>query len=95
MPIKHGITGEQEEKQRDEALFKQRFFNDHEIATIEALCERILPESDTAGSALDAEVPDFISFIVLDMPHLQTRLRGGLMWLDSFLKKDTEKCMLI
>ena len=77
-----------EEKQRDEALFEQRFFNDHEIATFEALCERILPASDTAGSALDANVPDFISFIVLDMPYLQTRLRGGLMWLDSFSKKE-------
>ena len=51
------------------------------------LCERILPASDTAGSAVDAEVPDFISFIVLDMPYLQTRLRGGLMWLDAFSKK--------
>lgn len=76
-----------EEKERDAALFEQRFFNDHELATIEVLCERIFPASDTAGSAVDAEVPDFISFIVLDMPYLQTRLRGGLMWLDAFSKK--------
>lgn len=76
-----------EEKERDERLFNQRFFNDHELHTIEVLCDHILPASETAGSALDAGVPDFIAFIVLDMPYLQTRLRGGIMWLDSFSRK--------
>jgi hypothetical protein len=77
-----------EEKDRDERLFKERFFDEHELNTMEVLCNHILPASETAGSAVDAGVPDFIAFIVLDMPYLQTRLRGGIMWLDSFSKKE-------
>tara|TARA_B100000575_G_scaffold199952_2_gene161895 strand:+ start:1543 stop:2292 length:750 start_codon:yes stop_codon:yes gene_type:complete len=76
-----------EEKERDELLFNQRFFDAHELSTIEVLCDHILPASDTAGSAIDAGVIEFIAFIVLDMPSLQTRLRGGIMWLDSFSRK--------
>ncbi len=77
-----------EEKERDERLFNERFFNEHELNTIEVLCNHILPASETAGSAVDAGVPDFIAFIVLDMPYLQTRLRGGIMWLDGFSRKE-------
>ncbi len=76
-----------EEKERDELLFNQHFFNDHELSTIEVLCHHILPASDTAESAIDAGVTEFIAFIVLDMPSLQTRLRGGIMWLDGFSRK--------
>lgn len=77
-----------EEKERDERLFNERFFDEHELNTIEVLCNHILPASETAGSAVDAGVPDFIAFIVLDMPYLQTRLRGGIMWLDGFSRKE-------
>ena len=77
-----------EEKDRDEQLFKERFFDEHELNTIEVLCNHILPASETAGSSVDAGVPDFIAFIVLDMPYLQTRLRGGIMWLDGFSRKE-------
>ncbi len=77
-----------EEKERDERLFNERFFDEHELNTIEVLCNHILPASETAGSSVDAGVPDFIAFIVLDMPYLQTRLRGGIMWLDGFSRKE-------
>ena len=43
-----------EEKERDERLFKERFFDGHELNTIEVLCNHILPASETAGSAVDA-----------------------------------------
>ena len=77
-----------EEKERDERLFNESFFAEHELNTIEVLCNHILPVSETAGSSVDAGVPDFIAFIVLDMPYLQTRLRGGIMWLDGFSRKE-------
>jgi gluconate 2-dehydrogenase gamma chain len=35
-----------------------------------------------SGSASDAKVPDFIEFIVKDMPKHQLPLKGGLRWLD-------------
>lgn len=80
-----------EEKERDRELMEVTFFTDHEMATITALAALILPDKDGAGSALDAGVPDFLEFIVKDMPHLQTRLRGGMMWLDNYSIKKYKK----
>jgi hypothetical protein len=44
-----------------------------------------------SGSASDAKVPDFIEFIVKDMPYHQTPMRGGLRWLDLESLKRFEK----
>ena len=70
------------EVERDQKLRAEIYLNDHELATIAVLCDIILPASETAGSATEAEVPAFIEFIVKDMPHHQLPMRGGLMWLD-------------
>lgn len=58
------------------------FFNPHEMATITILADIIIPKDDVSGSASDAGVPEFIAFIVKDMPEHQVPLRGGLRWLD-------------
>lgn len=71
-----------EEIARDKALMAQKFFNEHEMATISVLANIILPSDENSGSAGDAEVPAFIEFIVKDMPSHQLPMRGGLMWLD-------------
>ncbi len=60
----------------------QKFFDAHEMATITILVDIIIPKDDHSGSATEAGVPDFIEFIVKDMPRHQTPLRGGLKWLD-------------
>lgn len=60
-----------------------RFFNDHERDTLTVLCDLILPGSDTYKSASDAEVVDFMEFMVKDIPTMQIDMRGGLMWLDQ------------
>ena len=70
------------EKERDAKLAEEIFFTEHELATIAVLCDLILPATSTAGSAADADVPEFIDFIVKDIPRHQLPLRGGLMWLD-------------
>lgn len=75
------------EKARDERLFKETFFTEHELETVAVLCDLILPATSTAGSAGDAGVPDFIAFIVKDMTYLKTPLRGGMAWLDNRAKK--------
>jgi hypothetical protein len=70
----------------EEELYKEitskTFFTDHEMATITILGDIIIPKDDVSGSASDAKVPEFIEFIVKDMPHHQTPMRGGLRWLD-------------
>ena len=64
------------------------FFDEHEMATITVLGDIIIPKDAVSGSASDAKVPEFIEFIVKDMPEHQTPMRGGLRWLDlhSFQK---------
>lgn len=71
-----------EEIARDKKLKAEKFFNDHEIATITILADIIIPKDEKSGSASDAKVPEFIEFIVNDMPEHQTPMRGGLRWLD-------------
>jgi len=76
---------------REEKLRAEKFFNDHEMATIAILVDIIIPKDDVSGSATDAGVPDFIEFIVKDKPELQTPVRGGLRWLDVQCMKRFEK----
>lgn len=70
------------ESARDKKLSQETFFTDHEMATISILVDIIIPKDEKSGSATDAKVPEFIAFIVNDMPNHQTPLRGGLRWLD-------------
>ena len=58
------------------------FFTEHEMATITILSDIIIPKDAVSGSATDAKVPEFIEFIVKDMPDHQVPMRGGLKWLD-------------
>ncbi len=68
-----------------------KFFTEHEMATIAILSDIIIPKDEVSGSATDAKVPDFIEFIVKDMPQHQTPMRGGLRWLDIQCMKQYEK----
>jgi hypothetical protein len=53
------------------------------------LADAVIPADERSGSATDALVPEFIDFILddplaeaRDRESLQTRVRGGLAWLD-------------
>lgn len=70
------------EIERDKRLLSETFFTPHEMATITVLADIIIPKDEKSGSASEAGVPDFIEFIVKDMPHHQVPMRGGLRWLD-------------
>jgi hypothetical protein len=67
---------------REKELNGIKFFNDNEMATIAILSDIIIPKDGRSGSATDAKVPEFIEFIVKDIPDHQTPMRGGLKWLD-------------
>ena len=77
-----GINRMKEEQVYEKELVSKTFFTPHEMATIAILADIIIPKDDVSGSAGDAKVPDFIEFIVKDMPEHQTPMRGGLRWLD-------------
>ncbi len=70
------------EVERDKKLKAEKFFTEAEMATITVLGDIIIPKDDVSGSASDAGVPEFIEFIVKDMPKHQVPMRGGLRWLD-------------
>jgi gluconate 2-dehydrogenase gamma chain len=65
-----------------ELVNKEKFFTADEMATINILANIIIPKDAVSGSASDAKVPEFIEFIVKDMPSHQIPMRGGLRWLD-------------
>jgi gluconate 2-dehydrogenase gamma chain len=69
-------------KREKELLAQGKFFTPEEMATITILGDIIIPKDAISGSASDAKVPDFIDFIVKDMPGHQLPMRGGLRWLD-------------
>lgn len=77
----------QNEIDRNNKLKAEKFFTEHEMATITVLADIIIPKDDKSGSASDAKVPEFIEFIVKDMPDHQLPLRGGLRWLDIQMLK--------
>jgi gluconate 2-dehydrogenase gamma chain len=80
---KEGDRGRQDsEIARDKKLNSEKFFNEHEMATITILGDIIIPKDEKSGSASDAKVPEFIEFIVKDIPDHQIPMRGGLRWLD-------------
>ncbi len=70
------------------------FFTAHEMATITVLVDIIIPKDETSGSATEAKVPDFLEFIVKDMPQHQTPMRGGLRWLDVQCLKQFDKAFV-
>jgi hypothetical protein len=78
-------------KYEKELLAKEKFFTEQEMATITILADIIIPKDEVSGSASDAKVPEFIEFIVKDMPSHQVPMRGGLRWLDMQCLKRYEK----
>ncbi len=78
----NGINRMKEEAAHEKEVNATTFFTPHEMATITILADIIIPKDDVSGSASDAKVPDFIEFIVKDMPKHQVPMRGGLRWLD-------------
>ena len=62
--------------------FKPQFFTEHEYQTVRILSDQIIPKDERSGGAIDAGVPEFMDFILIDQPSRQVAMRGGLAWLD-------------
>ncbi len=65
------------------AAFEPQFFTEDEYETVRLLVDLILPADDRSGSATDAGVPEFMDFMMIDRPSMQTAMRGGLAWIDA------------
>lgn len=60
------------------------------MVTISLLADIIMPEDEESVSATEAGVPEFIEFIVKDIPEHQIPMRGGLMWINRESNKRFE-----
>ena len=89
--IQFNLDRNKEELEYEKSLLKDKFFTDHEMATITVLADIIIPKDEVSGSASDAKVSEFIEFIVKDMPSHEVPMRGGLRWLDIECLKRYEK----
>src|SRR5215213_5419770 len=56
----------EEEKAVYEKISREKFFTEHEMATIAILSDIIIPKDEVSGSATDAKVPEFIEFMAKD-----------------------------
>ncbi|MEO6731396.1 MAG: gluconate 2-dehydrogenase subunit 3 family protein [Ferruginibacter sp.] len=80
-----------EEKLVNKKVRDASFFTPQEMSLITILADIIIPADAVSGNASEAKVPDFIEFIVKDMPQHQTPMRGGLRWLEMQSLKRFEK----
>lgn len=77
------LAGRQpDEVEREKKLLADKYFTEHEMATIAVLADIIIPKDAKSGGATDAKVPEFIEFIVKDIPDHKLPMRGGLRWMD-------------
>jgi gluconate 2-dehydrogenase gamma chain len=64
-----------------------RFFSESEWRTVRILCDLVLPPDDRSVGAVEAGVPEFIDFMMMDAEvpgrrERQVAMRGGLAWID-------------
>ena len=63
--------------------YKPKYFTAHEMATVTALTNLIIPKDERSGNASEAGVPEFIDYMMIDQPDRQLLMRGGIRWVDS------------
>jgi hypothetical protein len=69
--------------------YTPKFFSAHEWATVRLLADIVIPRDERSGSATDVLAPEFMDFVLTDpladprqRERNQTKMRGGLAWLD-------------
>ena len=83
----HEHAREAREAAREGKPEAPQFFTAEEFETVRILTDLILPADDRSPSASQLGVPEFIDFIMIDMPKHQTAMRGGLSLLDFECRK--------
>jgi hypothetical protein len=71
--------------------FAPKFFTKAEYQTVRVLSDLIIPADERSGGAIDAGVPEFMDFTMIDQPARQVAMRGGLAWLDLECQRRFDK----
>lgn len=74
--------------------YTPKYFSAHQYETLNWLCDAIIPRDDHSGGAIEAGAPEFIDLLTSENEKFQTRLAGGLVWLDSFCADRYAKAFL-
>lgn len=73
------------------AAWKPAFFSEAEGQQLAALCEAIIPHTETPG-ARDARVHEYIDVVMsVESEANQTRFRNGLAWMEAQCHKQSQK----
>jgi gluconate 2-dehydrogenase gamma chain len=79
----HGLI-QKEKAASASGKYVPKYFPAHQYETLTSLCDTIIPKDDRSGGAVEAGAPEFIDLLTSENEEFQTRLGGGLMWLDNF-----------
>lgn len=90
-PFKPGPGRTKDEIIRDKKITQMVFFTPEEMKTLRILSDIIIPKDEVSGSASEAKVPEFIEFMVNDIPSYQTPFRGGINWLNNYSNRSFGK----
>ena len=74
--------------------FVPKFFTAAEYRLVSTLADIIIPKDERSGSASDAGVPEFMDFMMIDLPERQIAMRGGLAWLDVACQQRFDKTFM-
>lgn len=85
------LLSESARKAHASGRFVPEFFTEQEWRTVRVLVDLIIPRDARSGSATDAAVPEFMDFTLIDRPNMQTRMRGGLRWMDAESRRRFER----
>jgi hypothetical protein len=77
----------------DGETFKPQVLSKKELEQLAAVCEGIIPRTDTPG-ARDARVHEYIDVALsVENEAMQKRFREGLEWLDDYCRKTTRRSL--
>ena len=79
----HGLI-QKEKASSAVGKYLPKYFPAHQYETLTSLCDTIIPRDERSGGAVEAGAPEFIDLLTSENEEFQTRLGGGLMWLDNF-----------
>jgi hypothetical protein len=74
--------------------FVPKFFTATEFRLVRVLADIVIPKDERSGGAMDAGVPEFMDFMMIDQPARQVAMRGGLAWLDVECQRRFDKIFL-
>lgn len=78
----HGLI-EAEKADAQSGDYTPKYFDAHGYKTLRSLCDTIIPADADSGGAVEAGAPEFIDLLTSENVDYQTRLGGGILWLDS------------